>query len=286
MKSKLLTLKDSAYPALLREIPDAPKQLYYLGSPPQELLEGTLSIGIVGSRKVSSYGRVVTQNLSRSLARQGLVIISGLAYGVDALAHQAALAEGAKVIAVLPCGLDEIYPSNHRQLARQILETGGSIISEYAEGTPPLKQHFIARNRIISGLSHGLLITEAAEKSGSLHTAGFALEQGRDVFAVPGNITSPSSVGTNNLIKTGAIPTTSPQDVLQVYEMSQYAEQVPLGANEYEARLIELVRQGITDSDELLSASGLAPELFSQTLTMMELSAKIKPTGNGQWSLQ
>lgn len=200
MKVKKITLADSAYPTVLREIAAPPKQLYYLGAPPDTWLARP-RVAIVGSRGVTPYGKAVTEQLAGQLAERGITIISGLALGVDAVAHTAAIAAGGMHIAVLANGLDEIYPASNTNLARQLLSSGGTIISEYPEGTPSFKQNFVARNRIVTGLCDALLITEATEKSGTLHTARFALEQGKDVLVVPGNITSPTSVGCNNLIK-------------------------------------------------------------------------------------
>lgn len=285
MNCKKITYNSNGYPALLAQIPDPPKTLYYLGTPPEELLKGQTVVAIVGSRKISSYGRAVTEKLSGALASKGVIIASGLALGVDGQAHEAALAAGGKAIAVLAGGLDNITPAAHTNLAKRILETGGTIISEYPEGTEPLRPYFVARNRIISGLSHATLITEAAEKSGSLHTAQFALEQGRDVLAVPGNITSPTSVGTNNLIKVGATPITSVRDVFTAVGIEGRGEQVPLASNQAEAVIIGLLNTGVGDMDMLLKESGLDQTGFNQTLTTLEISGKIRPGGNGTWIL-
>lgn len=197
-----LTLEASDIPERLQQIASPPKRLFVMGTPLGELL-ALPCVAIVGSRKVSSYGREVTTKLAYDLASRGVVIISGLALGVDGLAHKAALEAGGKTIAVLPSPLEKIYPSSHAQLAKQILDSGGTLVSEYALGTPFNLSTFIARNRLVSGLSNAVLITEAAEQSGSLHTARFALEQGRDVLAVPGSIFSETSRGTNNLLKVG-----------------------------------------------------------------------------------
>lgn len=283
MICKKLTLNSINYPGLLAVIPDPPKVLYYLGTPPDELLSERKVVAIVGSRKVSNYGRNVTEKLAASLAGKGIIIASGLALGVDGLAHEAALAAGGKAIAVLAGGLDNIYPASHQSLAKRILETGGTIISEYPPGSEPFKPNFVARNRIISGLSHAVLITEAAEKSGSLHTAQFALEQGREVLAVPGNITSPTSVGTNNLIKIGATPVTSPKDVFSALGLKEEDSEKPMAANEAEAVILELLRGGTNDIDLLFSSSGMGQTSFNQTLTMLEISGKIRPAGNGTW---
>lgn len=287
MKVKNLTIHNSAYPSVLKTIPGAPEQLFYLGAEPASWLERP-RVAVVGSRGVTTYGRLVTTQLVGELAERGIVIVSGLALGVDGIAHTACLEAGGATVAVLANGLDKIYPASHTQLARRILEQGGSIMSEYPAGTPALKQHFIARNRIVAGLAQALLITEATEKSGTLHTARFALEQGRDVLVVPGNITSPNSVGTNNLIRAGAIPVTSVADIL--YALG--AEHLPAepvrrrGETAEEQAIIDLLYAGVADGHELLTRAGLAPVQFNQTLTMLELSGKIRPLGNNQWSLK
>jgi DNA processing protein len=279
-----LPLDSPDYPDCLRHISSAPKKLFYIGSLIPLLSQPRLAV--IGTRKVSPYGKAVTSQLTRSAAEQGIVIVSGLALGVDGLAHQATLEAGGKTIAVLANGLDQIYPATHRQLAEQILRQGGAIVSEYPVGTPPLRQHFIARNRIVSGLSDGVLITEAADKSGTLHTANFALEQGRTVMAVPGNITSGLSSGTNNLIKTGATPITCGEDILIALGLEpKTIASEQLAANAEEAAILDALMRGISDGSELLEVSGLAPQIFNQTLTMLEITGKIRPLGAGHWAL-
>lgn len=272
---------------MLRDIPAPPKELFYLGAEPSSWLDRP-RVAIVGSRGISAYGQKVTAQLAGELAERGIVIISGLALGVDGVAHRACLEAGGTTVAVLANGLDQIYPASHTQLAQQLLQQGGTILSEYPAGTPGFKTNFIARNRIVAGLSQALLITEATEKSGTLHTAKFALEQGRDVLAVPGNITSPNSVGTNNLIRTGATPVTRVDDIL--YALG--AEHLPAeptrrrGDTAEEQAIIDLLYSGLADGHELLVQSHLVPELFNQTLTMLEISGKIRALGNNQWSLK
>lgn len=213
MKIEEISIESKEYPEQLREIYDAPLKLYVLGN--KEILK-QLGIAIVGSRNATEYGRKVALQFAKDLSTKEINIISGLALGIDTCAHLGALNSDSvgKTIAVLGGGLDEIYPKQNIELAKQIIKCGGCIISEYPLGTKPGKLHFPQRNRIISGLSKGVLIVEASENSGSLITADFALEQGREVFAVPGNISSPTSVGTNNLIKQGAKLVTSYEDVL------------------------------------------------------------------------
>src|SRR5947209_6203242 len=195
----VLVLDDGSYPQLLREIPDPPITLYVRGRW-QECLEAPC-VGVVGSRRCSTYGQNVAVMLARELASRGVTIISGLARGIDAAAHRGALEAGGRTVAVLGTGIDEVYPRDHRKLAAEILERGGALVTQFPLGTPPVAENFPYRNRIISGLCLGVVVVEAAENSGSLITARLALEQGREVYAVPGNITSRNSFGTNYLIK-------------------------------------------------------------------------------------
>lgn len=284
MKISSITPDDSAYPERLRTIYDQPERLYSLGAPTKGLDNPTLAV--IGSRKVSPYGRHVTETLTREAAKQGITIISGLALGIDAIAHQATLAEQGTTVAVLPAGLDRIYPTSHHQLAQHIIKGGGALISEYPPGSKPFKTHFIARNRIVAGLADAVLITEAAAKSGTLHTANFALEQGRTVMAVPGNITSEQSAGTNNLIKMGAIPVTEIRDILAAMGLEQQAPQHRhFGDTEEETLILELLQSGISDGSELLHRSGLAAQLFNQSLTMLEIGGKVRPLGAGHWGI-
>ena len=195
----ILILDDGVYPSLLREIYDPPIVLYVKGAW-SECLDQPC-IAIVGSRKCSTYGQNSALMLARELAQRGVTIISGLARGIDAAAHRGALEGGGRTVAVMGTGLDEIYPRDHRKLAQQILDGGGALVSQFPLGTPPVSENFPYRNRVISGLSLGVLVVEAAENSGSLITARLAMEQNREVFALPGNITSRTSFGTNYLIK-------------------------------------------------------------------------------------
>lgn len=287
MNVKNLTIHDNAYPSRLRDIPSPPKELFYIGADPSSWLDRP-RVAVVGSRGVTPYGQSVTSKLAGELAEHGVVIVSGLALGVDGIAHTACLDAGGTTVAVLAGGLDKIYPASHTQLAKRLLEQGGTILSEYEAGTPGFKQNFIARNRIVAGLSDALLITEATEKSGTLHTARFALEQGRDVLVVPGNITSPNSVGTNRLIKSGAVPVTCVDDILYTLGAAHLpAEPVRRrGDTAEEQTLLDLLYGGTSDGHELLLASQLPPVEFNQVLTMLEISGKIRPLGNNHWSLR
>lgn len=208
----ILLLDDGNYPAFLREIADPPMVLYVKGNW-QECFDMP-GIGVIGSRRCSTYGENAAEMLSRDLAERGICIVSGLARGIDAAAHKGALAAGGRTIAVIGTGIDNVYPRENTGLTREILENGGCIVSQFPLGTPPLPEHFPFRNRIISGLSLGILVVEASERSGSLITARLAAEQGREVMAVPGNITSGNSYGTNYLIKSGAKLVQQWQDVV------------------------------------------------------------------------
>lgn len=273
-------------PELLQSIPNPPKTLYATGVDMQEILSRP-RIAIVGSRRVSPYGKTITSLFASELAKQGIVIVSGLALGVDALAHTAALEAGGLTVAVLPTGLDRIYPSSNQRLAHAITKQG-MLLTEYPDGTRSFKGNFIARNRLVSGLSDAIIITEAAEQSGTLHTAAFAKKQGKQVFAIPGNITSPLSKGANQLLRSGAAPATDPQDILSflgITPKTAARDNKPVSANPHEQKILNLLYGGITDGAVLRQESGLAIQDFNQSLTMLELSGAIKSLGNNHWSL-
>lgn len=215
---KLITIQDKDYPILLKEIYAPPALLYVRGKIPPG---NNIGLGIVGSRQLSFYGQQTTPPLTAKLAQAGITIISGLAKGIDTLAHQATLEVGGQTIAVLGCGIDDksVYPYSNRQLAERIAKNGGAVISEFPIGTQPLPQHFPQRNRIISGLSKGILVIEATKRSGALITAQNALEQNRDVFAIPGSVFSKNSFGPNNLIKMGAKLVNQVDDILQEFNL-------------------------------------------------------------------
>lgn len=211
---KIIDIYDADYPQNLREIYDPPITLYYRG----KFRLSELSIAVVGSRKTTNYGAFSAKKLSYELAMRGVHIVSGLARGIDSIAHEGCLDAGGKTVAVLGCGPDYVYPPENAHLYDSILKSGGLILSEYPPGTPPLQYNFPARNRIISGISSGVLVVEAAKRSGSLITAGFALEQGREVFAVPGNIDCAYSRGTNQLIREGAKMVLEVNDILEEFD--------------------------------------------------------------------
>lgn len=274
---------DPTYPEPLREIASPPQQLYSLG----ELDTDRPLIAIVGTRKASAYGREVTRQLSGELARAGIGIVSGLALGIDAVAHRAALEAGGYTVAVMACGLDRLYPARNRQLGKDILAGSGAIISEYEAGMPPLKQHFPARNRIVAGLAHATLVTEAGEGSGALITANFALEQNREVLAVPGNITQAGSQGTNRLIQAGATPVTGTEDILTCLDLSAPADQPPpQPASVEEARILELLAEGALDSGSLIEQTEWEAAEFNRIITLMEISGKIRRISGDTWIIR
>ncbi len=284
MKIKCLKHNSDKYPAKLRNIDSAPKQLYTLGDINDD---DSFKVAVVGSRKPTKYGRYVTETLVQELASLGVTIISGLALGIDGLAHRAALKSKGKTIAVMPCGLDKIYPASHRGLAKEILAARGALVSEYEEGMPPLVQNFPARNRIVSGLADAVLVIEAAARSGTSITAGFALEQGKTVLAVPGNINSPMSAGTNNLIKTGAFPVTSVTDILNACGLEDLkADKSNIrGDSASEQAILDNLAEGPKDGDELQKLAQIKSSEFSQALTMLEIKGTIQNQGGNTWSL-
>ena len=284
----MLTLKSTEIPKLLRQIDQPPKNLYILGNDIR-IFENIPKIAVVGSRRLSNYGRQVTDKLASELSRAGVVIISGLALGVDSVAHQACLDAGGITVAVLPSSVTNIYPRSHLGLAKDIVVKGGSLVSEINDPRPPMQHSFLIRNRLISGLTDATLITEAAERSGSLNTARHALEQGKTVFAVPGNITSELSAGTNNLIKAGAIPVTCVDDILQNmnWARNSLSEQTSLfKGTPAEETIIHLLQEGVSSAAELQAKSELNQADFNQALTMLEIYGQINPLGANSWTLR
>ena len=285
MKINTLSPEDNNFTQIITTIAVVPKTVYYLGKIPSKRIP---SIAIVGTRKPTAYGKEVTNRLAGELASRGVVIISGMALGVDGIAHQAAIDAGGITIAVQANGLDRLYPSSHRQLGENIVKTGGAIISEYEPGTPGYPNQFLERNRIVSGLSDAILITEAAAHSGTLNTASHALEQGKEVFVVPGNITNPLSAGCNQLLRQGAIPVTKVEDILEIITpgLLQPQTQLALGDNPAQAAILAQLQQGVRDGDELQRLSGVNAAEFATELTMLEINGLIRGLGANQWTLR
>jgi len=270
------------YPARLAQTENAPPLLYCKGG---LTVQDDLALAVVGTRQATTYGRQATSQLCRELAQHRVSIVSGLAKGIDTAAHRATLEAGGRTIAVLGCGPDIAYPPENKALMQQIIE-GGAVLSEYPPGVQPEAANFPPRNRIVSGMTMGVLIVEAGLKSGALITVSFANEQGRDVFAVPGSIFSKMSDGPNNLIRQGARTVTCAADILEELQISPLAGQVEVrelqGDDEVERALLRLLNSGAGEGlhvDELGRESGLPISLVSSTLTMMELKGTVKHLG-------
>ena len=278
-----LTWEDEAYPARLKEIDQPPPVLYLKGA---LLSEDDWAVAVVGTRHVTAYGRQVAQEIAAFLAVNGVTVVSGLARGVDSIAHSTALHSGGRTIAVLGSGVDRIYPPEHRKLADEIA-VQGALVSDYPPGTEPAGVNFPPRNRIISGLSLAVVVVEAGDKSGALITASFAAEQGRDVLAVPGNIHAPQSKGANRLIQQGAHPILDPQDILEVLNLTMVAEhraaRVSLPSDPVEARLISLLGAEPLHVDELGLKADLPIASVTAALAMMELKGMVRQVGGMQY---
>lgn len=285
MKINKTSPLEQNYLQILGGIAKSPKSLYFIGKLPERRIP---SVAIVGTRRPSRYGQEVTHTLSYELAKRGIVIISGLALGVDAIAHKAALEAGGTTLAVLANGLPKICPATNRDIAHKIIEQGGAIISERGDNEDPRNYDFLIRNRIVSGLSDAIIITEAAARSGTLNTASHALEQGRDVFVAPGNITSPLSAGCNTLIKQGATPITCAEDVLDIIAPQTESNQslLPLGDTPQETAILALIQNGYRDGEELQRKSEIPVHEFSVALTMLEMNGSIRNLGANQWTLK
>lgn len=275
-----ITLRDDEYPAMLAEIAAPPPVLYIKGTLTGE---DSTAIAIVGTRKMSSYGREVATRIAAGLAAHGVTVVSGMARGVDSVAHNAALQQGGRTIAVLGSGLDVIYPAEHRQLAERIAGSG-AVISDFPPGTAPDAQNFPARNRIIAGLSLGTVVVEAPARSGALITVDFALDQGREVFAVPGSVLSAASDGANHLLREGARAVRSAEDILEDLNLDQRLQdreiQESLPLTDDERRLLALLGREPVHMDELIVAANLSAGSGAAAITMLELKGLVRNAGS------
>lgn len=282
---RVLTWEDDEYPRHLVEIDGSPPVLYLRGS---ILPEDHWAVAVVGTRRMTPYGRQVTQELVGAIARYGLTVVSGLARGVDSVAHREVLRRGGRTLAILGCGVDQVYPPENRRLASEI-QKQGALISDYPPATAPEAMHFPARNRIIAGLSQVIVVIEAGERSGALITASFGADQGKEVFAVPGNIHAPQSRGANRLIQIGAKPMLQSSDVLAALELSTLltnkSARKLLPANEIEAALLEVVSRQPLHIDQICSQAALNVQDVSAALTMMELKGYVRNIGNMRYVL-
>jgi DNA processing protein len=289
---KMINIFDEKYPHNLKQIYDPPIALYYIG----KLDINDFSIAIVGSRRTTNYGAYSSRRLSYDLAMRGVQVVSGLARGIDKIAHEGCLDAGGKTIAVLGCGLDNMYPPENKGLFDNIIKSEGLVVSEYPPGMPPLQHNFPARNRIISGISSGVLVVEAARRSGSLITASYALEQGREVFAVPGNIDSAYSNGTNQLIKDGAKMVVNAKDILEEFQYSELISNNVFendlkkvssmkkgntnfslfkGLSTEEIRIVKIITNGIHHIDEIIEKSNISAKEVNNILFMLEMKGVI-----------
>ena len=277
--AQVFTWETPGYPRLLHEIAAPPPVIYVKGTITEQ---DAWAVAIVGTRRASDYGREVSRRLAGALARNGVTIVSGLARGVDGEAHRAALKAGGRTIAVLGCGIDRVYPPEYRRLAEDVVAQG-ALVSDYPLGTKPEGRNFPPRNRIISGLSLGVLVVEAGTRSGALITADYAAEQGRDVFAVPGSIFARGSVGANALIRDGAKVVIGPEDILEELNLTMAVEQMEvrqvLPADESEAAMLTRLSSEPTHVDDLGQQMELPIAQVTSTLALMELKGMVRQVG-------
>ncbi len=276
---KVFSWHDDGYPSRLKEIYDYPPLIYVRGS---LRAEDEWCLAVVGTRRATVYGRQVAEEIVADLAQSKITIVSGLAKGIDTVAHHSALEAGGRSIAIFACGLDTVYPAENANLARRVMQQG-ALISEYPLGTKPRAENFPRRNRIMSGLSLGVLVIEAGESSGALITAHLALEQNREVFAIPGSILSPASRGTNHLIQEGAKLVHDYSDILEELNLTAVAHQIGLKeiipASDTETQLLKQLCVEPIHIDEVCRSSGLPMPTVSSTLSMMELKGMVKQVG-------
>lgn len=282
MKINSISSSTPVFPEKLKTIPNPPQELHIRGELPTFTQK---SVAIIGTRKPTRYGTEITLQLAQRLSERGVVVISGLALGVDALAHRGALRGQGITVAVLAGGVDNPTPFTNAQLADDILANNGAIISEYPEGMPPMAHQFLERNRLVAGLADAVIVTEASLRSGTSNTVAHALEQGRDVYAVPGPITSPMSAGCNHMIAQGAAPITSIDEFVDRFAPRESMQTELFAYTDTEKAIIDLLKQGIRDGDELHAKSQLEAGQFAQTMTMLEIRGAIKPLGANHWSL-
>lgn len=284
IKINALSPQEHPYLKILSSIAKCPDTLHFVGTLPAER---RATLAVVGTRKPTTYGKEVTSRIVAELAQKGVVIVSGLALGIDAIAHSAALEAHGTTIAVLANALPAIRPLTNRSLGERIIAQGGAIIAEHATDEKFGPWSFLERNRLVAGISDAVLITEASAKSGTLNTAMHALEQGKDVFVVPGNITSPLSAGCNALIKQGAHPVTCSDDILEILApelLSAPAHQI-LTYNPTERLIIEQLQKGVRDGEVIQRETGLDAAILSTTLSMLEVSGTIRSLGSNQWTV-
>ena len=285
---KTFKIKPQQISKRINNIKDCPQQLYIKTKLENPLdLFSQPTVAVVGSRKLTSYGKIVTEKIVNELVINGVTIVSGLALGVDSVAHAQALKSGGSTIAVLPSGVNSVYPRSHQNLAEKICQKG-ALISEYKpEEAVAYKQNFIARNRIIAGLSDAIIITEAAKGSGSLHTANFGIDLGIDIYAVPGNITSPSSEGVNALIKNGAFLLDNTKDLLDDLGLNKKTSQrqLPLVESKEQQLIVNVLADGSLHYENILNKTGLSANQLNSSLSYLEIMGIVRNIGNNNWDL-
>lgn len=307
MKINQISPQDSNFTKVLDSIVLKHNMLYYYGNLPENNLNMSEKrvknrkndenvafrslgrpkcVGIVGARKHTTYGEEIAYKAAYELASQGVVVVSGLAIGIDSVAHRGALDAGGQTVAVLGTAIDQIYPKCHEGLAREIIEKNGAVMSEYRSGDRFFKHNFLARNRLISGLSDVVLIVEAGERSGTLNTAMHALDQGKDLYAVPGDINRPLSMGCNRLISQGAMPYTSVDDILNLLFSDRLKKKKQLGLfgdNLDETAILSEIFSGNNDGEKIIENLGMEPAKFNQVVTMLEIKGRLKSLGMNRW---
>lgn len=335
-KINQISPQESTFTEVLSTIALKPKTLYFYGKMPENVVKEPKTnanpnnnsadksspetrtlrpkvVSIVGSRHNTRYGEEVAYKMAYELAKRGVVIVSGLAFGIDSIAHQACLDAGGTTVAVLGTPIDQIYPTQHKPLAKEIIEKGGAVISEYAPKNAPRKAPFapgefidkltkerrqdpkgafLHRNRLVAGLADIVVVVEATEKSGSLNTAAHALEQGTEVFAVPGNITSPYSQGCNKLIRQGANPYASPDDILRILFPEAYlkkrktsGQMLLFGDTEEETAILKALSEGLRDGEDIMHSLEMSVASFNQVITILEIKGQVRSLGANKWAL-
>jgi len=282
--------EENDFTEVLSHIAVVPKMLYFYGKLPEKRVK---TVAIVGSRRNTRYGEEVAYKLAFELAKKGVIIVSGLAFGIDSIAHRGAVDASGVTIGILGTEIERIYPRPHVSLAKKMIELGGAVMSEYREGDQiyPDKGSFLARNRLISGLSDVVVVVEAAIKSGSLNTATHALDQNKKLFAVPGNIANPCSQGCNELIKQGAEPYTGVDDVLE-YLFPPEKKKKPAGQllifgdNELETKILKALTSGETDGEVIMVGNKISVPEFNQAITMLEIKGRVRSLGANKWCLK
>ena len=294
LKFNQISPLETNFTEVLETIALKPKILYFYGKMPENtLFDGKMrrpkTVAIVGARRNSPYGEEVAYKLAYGLARHGVVIVSGLAYGIDSIAHRAALDAGGKTVAVLGTPIDQIYPREHEGLAREIIEKDGAVMSEYGPGVVVYpKTSFLERNRLISGLSDVVIVVEAAARSGTLNTATHALNQGKELLAVPGDITSPLSEGCNRLILQGANPCLGLDDVLDMLypKRKRVQQELIFGDSKEEVGILKALKNGLKNGEAIMEKLKMTAELFNQTITLMEIKGVVRGLGANNWALK